>query len=513
MYRPLLLAVFAATSLFGQADDTPVFRSDVSLVRVDVQVLDRTSRPVTHLQKEDFVLRENGKELPILNFASEKMPIDILFLLDVSGSMRPHVERIARAAQSALDVLGQEDRIAIMVFDRQTRTRLPFTVVGDRVYREFDNVLDRERFNGGTDITRGMLDAAEYMKRNSRKEARRGIIILTDDQTEFNRDDERVGQALIDADSVMSALLAPDAMGHRSGYPGPGGGGYPPTGRRRTGGGGWGGLGTIILGGGGYPGGGSPGGGRHPGGGGGGVSLGRMNSAGTAEIAEASGGESMPVDSAAALETTVARLRQRYALYFNLPPGAREGQQRRINVALAGAGATRYPNAELRYRSTYLAPMTNDSDPNITVITETKPDAPATNSEDRPIFRRRPAGDGTGGGRGPNPQVGASETPVPAAPPSTPSSGGWRRADSKDAPAPEPIRAKTMPAETPDPAPLPAPGVWRKSESTDAPAAAPAEAGPAVPPASAPAAEPRKGGWRKVTDPEPAPAPAPPKQP
>ena len=506
MLRPLLLAALASATLFGQADDTPVFRSDVSLVRVDVQVLDRTSRPVTNLQKEDFVLRENGKELPILNFASEKMPIDILFLLDVSGSMRPHVERIARAAQSALDVLGQDDRISIMVFDRQTRTRLPFTIVGDQVYREFDNVLDRERFNGGTDITRGMLDAAEYMKRNARKDARRGIIILTDDQTEFDRDDERVGQALIDADSVMSALLAPDAMGNRRGIPtGGGGGGYPPNGRGRSGGG-WGTLGTIILGGGGYPGGGYPGGGR----GGGGVSMGRMNSAGTAEIAQASGGESMPVDSAAALETTVARLRQRYALYFNLPAGARQGQQRRINIALAGTGATRYPNAELRYRPTYLAPMSNDSDPNITVISETKPEAPGANSEDRPVFRRRPVGDGTGGGRGPNPQVGATEPSAPTPPATAPSTGGWRKAETKDAPAPVPVEA--APAETPATAPAATtPGVWRRTEGKDAPASAPGETTPAASPA--PAAEPKKGGWRKVTDPEPAPAPAPPKQP
>jgi VWFA-related protein len=243
MLRTLLLTALAPAALFGQEGDLPVFRSDVSLVRVDVQVLDRTSRPVAYLQKEDFTLRENGKELPIVNFASEKMPIDILFLLDVSGSMRPHVERIARAAQSALDSLSGDDRLAIMVFDRQTRTRLPFTPIGDNVYRQFDLVLDRERFNGGTDVTRGMLDAAAYMQRHARKDARRGIIILTDDQTEFGRDDEGVGQALIDADSVMSALLAPNAV---QGYPG-GGGGYPPSGRRRGGGGGWGGLGTVSY--------------------------------------------------------------------------------------------------------------------------------------------------------------------------------------------------------------------------------------------------------------------------
>ncbi|MFN9459491.1 MAG: VWA domain-containing protein [Acidobacteriota bacterium] len=465
MLRTLLLTALAPAALFAQDGDLPVFRSDVSLVRVDVQVLDRTSRPVAYLQKEDFTLRENGKELPIVNFASEKMPIDILFLLDVSGSMRPHVERIARAAQSALDSLSEEDRLAIMVFDRQTRTRLPFTPIGDNVYRQFDLVLDRERFNGGTDITRGMLDAASYMQRHARKDARRAIIILTDDQTEFGRDDEGVGQALIDADAVMSALLAPNAM---RGYPPGGGGGYPPSGRRR-GGGGWGGLGTIVLGGGGYP-----------GGGGGGISLGRLSSAGTAEIARASGGDSMAVDGASALETTVARLRQRYALYFNLPAGARQGQQRRLQVSLAGNGARRYPDAELRYRQNYLAPASNDSDPNVTVITDAKPEPAASATDpERPALRRPPDGDGSGGGRGPNPAVGASEAPAPA--PAPASGGGWRRADAADTPAPA-----TEPA-------------------------------PATTPAPATAAPAKKGGWRRVTDqdapPPPPPPPPPAKQP
>jgi hypothetical protein len=321
-----------------------------------------------------------------------------------------------------------------------------------------------------------MLDAADYVRRNARKDARHAIIILTDDQTEFDRDDERVEQSLLRADAVMSALLAPDAIGRRSGgYPGPMGGGIPGgrTGRR---GGGWGDLGTIILGGGGYPGG---GGGRYPGGGGGGggVSVGRTRSAGTAEIARASGGDSYQVDDASALETTLSRLRQRYALYFNLPAGARQGQERRVSVALTGPAAQRYSGAELRHRPTYLAPADSHSDPNVTVISDAKTE-PAVNNEDRPTYRRRPVGDGTGGGRGPNPQVGSAEKPAPPVVVEQPSSerptGGWRKAEAGDKPAPvEPSTKEAAPAsETPAPAPA------------------------------------KKGGWRKVTDPEP---PAPPK--
>src|SRR6476659_2304140 len=106
-------------------DDEVVFHSDVSLVRVDAQVVDSNNRTVTQLNAEDFVLRLDGRVLPIRNFVSEGIPVDVLFLLDVSSSMRPHVQRIADASSQALTVLGKDDRMGIMVFGRSTRVRLP----------------------------------------------------------------------------------------------------------------------------------------------------------------------------------------------------------------------------------------------------------------------------------------------------------------------------------------------------------------------------------------------------
>src|ERR1700730_334063 len=119
----LLALIFSTGILFP--DDEVVFKSDVSLVRVDAQVVDRDNRAITGLRATDFVLREEGKVQPIRNFASEDMPVDVLLLLDVSASMRPHVQRIADAAHEALRVLKDDDRIGIMVFDRSTRLRMP----------------------------------------------------------------------------------------------------------------------------------------------------------------------------------------------------------------------------------------------------------------------------------------------------------------------------------------------------------------------------------------------------
>src|SRR4051812_1665345 len=91
---PFLLLALPALA----ADGDVVFRSDVSLARVDAQVLDGDKRAITGLRREDFVLREGGKVREIRNFEAEQMPVDLLFLLDVSGSMRPHVERVVQAA-------------------------------------------------------------------------------------------------------------------------------------------------------------------------------------------------------------------------------------------------------------------------------------------------------------------------------------------------------------------------------------------------------------------------------
>ena len=88
------------------------------------------------------------------------------------------------------------------------------------------------------------------------------------------------------------------------------------------------------------------GGGRYPGGGGGG----HTESAGTAEIARESGGDSMSVNDASALEETLARLRQRYTLYFNLPEGVKPGEERNIEVALTSSAQRRHGDAEVRYR-------------------------------------------------------------------------------------------------------------------------------------------------------------------
>src|SRR5258708_16347750 len=214
----LLAAGLAAGGMLPAGGDETkvVFKSDVALVRVDAQVLDRSNRAITGLRLEDFVLTEQGQAGQMRSVASEDMPLDVLLLLDVSGSMRPHVERIADAAHQALRVLAKDDRVAIMDFDTSARLRMPFRNSRDEVNREFERLLRQETFNGGTDITGALLRAADYVRREARRDARRAIVIVTDDQTGFERDEAAVERALERADAGLSLLRAPDAMAYGS---------------------------------------------------------------------------------------------------------------------------------------------------------------------------------------------------------------------------------------------------------------------------------------------------------
>jgi VWFA-related protein len=324
-----LLAVHTA-AIAIQANDPPVtFRSDVSLGRVDAQVVDGGNRPIRGLRVQDFILLVDGKPQEIRNFQSEKVPVDLVLLLDVSRSMEPHIRRVANASHQALRALGDQDRIATLVFDRSTRLRMPFRSSRLDADRELESVLDSESFQGGTDITRGLLDTAYYVEQNARRDARRAIVIVTDDQTERSRNEAAVLHALTRADSVLSALIAPDALHTGTAYwRRPSFDDDPPPDifsgliRRRYG--------------------------QYP--------RAHTQSAGTSQIANQSGGDSMAVDQASAFERTLERVRERYALYFYLPEGMQPGEEHSVEVLLTDAARRRYRGAEVRYRRSYLAP-------------------------------------------------------------------------------------------------------------------------------------------------------------
>src|SRR5271156_3576433 len=67
MLKAGVLGWIVAGMLACPAQDTAVFRTDIALVRVDAEVTDGTQL-LAGLQKEDFLIKDNGQPQPILYF-------------------------------------------------------------------------------------------------------------------------------------------------------------------------------------------------------------------------------------------------------------------------------------------------------------------------------------------------------------------------------------------------------------------------------------------------------------
>src|SRR5215475_3791978 len=126
----LLLALLAVTPAHAQED--PVFRTEISLVKVDAEVAGK-SGVIDGLHREDFVILDNGQPQTIRYFSQEEEPLDIVLLFDISESMGPSIQKVASSARLAMSELRKGDRVAVMSFNDRVFMEAPFSADLDSV--------------------------------------------------------------------------------------------------------------------------------------------------------------------------------------------------------------------------------------------------------------------------------------------------------------------------------------------------------------------------------------------
>ncbi|HET6646849.1 MAG TPA: VWA domain-containing protein [Pyrinomonadaceae bacterium] len=114
-------AVSAQTPV--ETDDDEVVRIDANLVTISAQVSDRNGRFISDLVKEDFQIFEDGVQQDLSLFYPVDEPFTILFLMDVSGGMYPHLAELARAGNAFLSQLRPDDGLIVFSFCDEVRTR------------------------------------------------------------------------------------------------------------------------------------------------------------------------------------------------------------------------------------------------------------------------------------------------------------------------------------------------------------------------------------------------------
>jgi Ca-activated chloride channel family protein len=182
MRRFLLALAIVMAPLPGWAQGTAenqqaTFRSGVDLVTVSATVRDGKGRLVKDLTQKDFEVIDRGQKRAINEFRSERAPLSLAILFDVSGSMDT-ADRSTAARFAAYHLLSQledgRDEAGLFAFDSRLREVAPFTVDT----RALKGALGEVDPFGATSLHDAISAAAERVA--TRPMARRAVVVLTD---------------------------------------------------------------------------------------------------------------------------------------------------------------------------------------------------------------------------------------------------------------------------------------------------------------------------------------------
>ena len=137
--------------------------------------------------------------------AQVRMPINVSFVLDHSGSMKgDKIDRVRRATGRAFDLLDGQDIASVVIFDHRTEVLLPAAPVANR--REAQQKISQIRDAGGTKIAPAIEKALREIDRGGPNAIRR-MVLLTDGQTENEK------ECLIQADEAGKRGVPITALG------------------------------------------------------------------------------------------------------------------------------------------------------------------------------------------------------------------------------------------------------------------------------------------------------------
>ncbi len=167
-------------------------RIETDLVPVEVTIRDAAGQVVRGLRGSDFKLFEDGIERPVSFFSAEttrgevRCPLDLVFALDVSGSMkREEMETLRTAAALFTERLsGPRSRFAVITFGMRVKVLQSLTNDRGKLAKAFDSAI-RDEMGLSTHTYDAVDDAVRLLARHGRKKSgelvvKRLVVVISD---------------------------------------------------------------------------------------------------------------------------------------------------------------------------------------------------------------------------------------------------------------------------------------------------------------------------------------------
>jgi von Willebrand factor type A domain len=202
--KTIFALLIFATFAYPQGD--PVFRSGVSLVRVDAQATDPDGTVIEGLTKDDFRVLDEGAPQNLVNFSFALEPLDLILLFDTAGSMHGKLLEVVRATQLGFNELRKGDRVSVRVFGSDTFELLPFSENLETVNQAILIRAITIRPSGSSKLEPAADAAALRFRTETTSHRKRAILIITD-KTDPKTGQMSVVRDLWGSDAVLSELI------------------------------------------------------------------------------------------------------------------------------------------------------------------------------------------------------------------------------------------------------------------------------------------------------------------
>ncbi len=188
--------------MFAQEPDT-TFKVEVKLVNVFVTVTDARGAPVSNLEKENFLLKEDGKPQKIALFSRESaLPLSIVLSVDTSLSTRKDLPlELQSARKFAHTILRPQDGLSLYKFSEEVNEVVPFT----SDLKKIDAGIDRVRNGSATALYDAIFLGSQAL---SRRQGRKVMVVITDGGDTVSQVDYKEAlRAAQEAEAIIYSII------------------------------------------------------------------------------------------------------------------------------------------------------------------------------------------------------------------------------------------------------------------------------------------------------------------
>src|SRR5687767_13384326 len=129
-----------ATETAAKSSDEEAIVLKATLVNLNVSVTNRAGVALSNLKLEDFAVAENGQAQKIEFFQPTTAPFNLVLVLDLSGSIKDKLDVVKAAALRFVDILGPQDKVAVVTFTDEIRVVTQLTNDRDELKRRIKAV-------------------------------------------------------------------------------------------------------------------------------------------------------------------------------------------------------------------------------------------------------------------------------------------------------------------------------------------------------------------------------------